>query len=291
MKKLLSAVTLFCTLLILAQSKTNLSHGIIITVLNDSIAFKDLTWDKNNKANFLNNQNNIMENLYDNSIKEILDVETNDPLYLRISGLINPLPSKPISREKIEYKNGIYTTKQDFINNKPTENIPLKKVTLYGIEKKEVDDEVPDCFFLKKDGKKLKNVFAVVYNDNLYFNIAAILSNRNKTDRAQGSDFPNSFVKVSIAGGNYLYMEAILANNWEKGLGYGLGGVAGSVIATGSNHEKGIVWDYKNQEFNIFKNCADYNEFIKELSPDSVQVCTKNQPDLIQIRNAIKAIK
>ena len=45
---------------------------------------------------------------------------------------------------------------------------------------------------------KLKNVFAVVHNGYLYFNIAAILVNRNKNDRAQTSDFPNSYTKVIL---------------------------------------------------------------------------------------------
>jgi hypothetical protein len=111
---------------------------------------------------------------------------------------------------------------------------------------------------------KLKNVFAVVHNGYLYFNIAAILVNRNKNDRAQTSDFPNSYTKVILGRKLPLY-RGDLANVWAKGLAYSAGAAGGAVAST-LNTGKGIVWDFKNQEFNIFKNCTDYNDFIKDKS-------------------------
>ena len=54
---------------------------------------------------------------------------------------------------------------------------------------------------------------------------------------------------------------------------------------------KGIVWDIKNQEFNIFKNCKDYNDFIKDKYPEGVQQCENQQPDMLLVRKAIEKIK
>lgn len=191
------------------------------------------------------------------------------------------------------YPNGVYATKEDFLNKTPTnseEIIPkevadLEKSVLYGI---------PDeCFFyfLQSD-KKIKNSFAVSYRGRLYFGIGAILNNRNKTDRAQSNDHPNSFVRVRSFGENYYYSEADLANLWAQGFTVaGAGAIVGGAIANGMVKGKGIVWDIKNKEFNIFKNCQDYNDFIKDKYPEGVQECKNQQPDLILVRKAIEKIK
>lgn len=191
------------------------------------------------------------------------------------------------------YPNGVYTTKEDFLNKipknseelVPKEVVDLDKSILYGI---------PDeCFFyhLQSD-KKIKNAFAVSYRGHLYFQIAAILDNRNKTDRAQSNDHPNSFVRVKSFGENYYYSEAELANFWAQGVAAGVGGVVvGVAVATTMNREKGIVWDIKNKEFNIFKNCQDFNDFIKDKYPEGVQKCESQQPDILLVRKAIEKIK
>ena len=191
------------------------------------------------------------------------------------------------------YPAGIYATKEDFLNKIPTsteelipkEVVDLDKSILYGI---------PDeCFFYNlKTDKKIKNAFAVTYRGNLYFQVGAILDNRNKTDRAQDNDHPNSFVKVRSYGNNYYYLEAELANIWAQGSAvFGAGIIVGGAIANGMIKGKGIVWDVKNQEFNIFKNCQDYNDFIKDKYADGIQECDKQQPDMVRVRNAIEKIK
>ena len=191
------------------------------------------------------------------------------------------------------YPAGIYVTKEDFLNKIPTsseeiipkEVVDLDKSVLYGI---------PDeCFFyyLQSD-KKIKNAFAVTYRGNLYFQVGAILENRNKTDRAQDNDHPNSFVKVRSYGENYYYLEAELANLWAQGAAAGVGGaIIGYAVANTMIKGKGIVWDIKNQEFNIFKNCKDYNDFIKDKYPEGVQQCENQQPDMLLVRKAIEKIK
>ena len=291
MKQLLTLGALLLFISVFSQEKKNYKEGIIITATNESIAFKDLTWDKNGKAHYLNAKNKEMEELYDNSIKSIEEVSESDPKFTSITGEnFSPASSTAIIN-KTDFPEGVYATKEDFIKKTPSKKQELSKKGLIGFTKELVDDNVSECFFYdSRTDKKLKDVFAVVYHGSLYFGVAAILTNRNKTDRAQTSDFPNSFVKVLFGGDNYIYTEVPLANAWAKGLAYNAG-VAGSIMAGTLNTGKGIVWDYKNQEFNIFKNCQDYNDFIKDKLPDGVQKCPKQQPDNNEVRRAIDIIK
>lgn len=192
------------------------------------------------------------------------------------------------------YPNGVYFTKEDFLNKKASNSsYELFAKEVDGIEKERIYGIPDECFFYYfSNDKKIKDVFAVSYRGQLYFQINAILKNRNKIDRAQDNDHPNSFVRVKIYGVNYYYFEADLANIWAQGASVGAFGIIiGSAVATTLDNLKGIVWDIKNKEFNIFKNCSDYNEFIKDKYPEGIQECKKQQPDIELIRKAIEKIK
>ena len=65
----------------------------------------------------------------------------------------------------------------------------------------------------------------------------------------------------------------------------------GGIIAGDLIKGKGIVWDFKNKEFNIFKNCKDYNKFIKEKSPNDIQKCKNNYPNMFEVRKTIDKLK
>ena len=191
------------------------------------------------------------------------------------------------------YPAGIYLTKEDFLNKIPKSTEELVPKEVVDIDKSVLYGTPNECFFydLQTD-KKVKNAFAVSYRGHLYFQISAILDNRNKTDRAQSNDHPNSFVRVRSFGNNYYYSEAELANLWAQGVAAGVGGVVvGVAVANSLITGKGIVWDIKNKEFNIFKNCQDYNDFIKDKYPEGLQQCKNQQPDMLEVRKAIEKIK
>lgn len=189
------------------------------------------------------------------------------------------------------YPTGVYKTKEEFIARKPsvTDSIEARELSF----DRETVNYIPhNCYFYTPDNKKIRNVFAVSYKGHLYFQIKAILNNRNKTDRAQGNDLPNSFVRVLMGGDNYLYTEAILANIWAQGVAYGaVGGAVGAGIAQDMKNDKGVVWDYKNAEFNIFKNCKDFNAFIQPLNPALTINCDTQQPEQKAVRNAVWKVK
>lgn len=189
------------------------------------------------------------------------------------------------------YPEGVYLSKEDFINKTPSPSHEVYPVSLFGREKLPKIMKVHNCYFLdRKNSKKVKNVFAVSYNGGLYFQIRAILKNRNKNDKAQSSNYPNSFVRTIMGGENYLYTEAELVNKWAAGAAVNFG-AAGGAISQDLIKGKGIVWDFKNQEFNIFKSCKDYNEFIEDKLATAVQDCKEHEPDMLEVRKAISEIK
>src|SRR5690606_6317866 len=106
--------------------------------------------------------------------------------------------------------------KEDFINKTPSNELIL----LGDKNEPYRDDNIVVCkepfFYYKETQKKIRNVFAVSHNGFLYFQIKAILNNRNKTDRAQRNDYPQSFVRVKSGGENYYYTESELVNLWAE---------------------------------------------------------------------------
>ena len=195
---------------------------------------------------------------------------------------------------KANYPDGIYYTKEDFINKTPNENPKIFAKDLTDYEDEVLESIEDHCYFYYKvSEKKMKKVFAVSYQGYLYFQIKAVIaiSNRNKNDNAQTNDLPHSFTRVTKGGDNYFYAEMNLANIWAQGAAFGVGGASGYIMAKDMINTKGIVWDFKNKEFNIFKNCKDYNRFIEKIHPESVQKCENQQPDITEIRKTIDIIK
>ncbi|MCT4602146.1 MAG: hypothetical protein N4A59_04445 [Marinifilum sp.] len=192
---------------------------------------------------------------------------------------------------KPNYPEGIYVTKKDFINKSPSSFEKIISISQFK-NQDSLEDSIYHCcyFYYLKDKKKVKNVFAISFKKHLFFQTKAILKNRNKFDRAQSTNYHNTFVRVIMGGNNYLYTEAELVNQWAAGAAANFG-VAGGVILNDIIRGKGIVWDFKNNEFNIFKSCKDYNKFIKDKYPNGVQEVVKHQPNMLEVRKAIEIIK
>jgi len=277
----------------MAQNNAPLKEGVIVLYFDDMCGFTDLQFVGSNVV-----YTNIITNK--RMLKPLTDVQRidDDSQKTVYRGPAKERPAAPKPEPVVYndtlfrpgYPEGVYFTKETFLAKRPALVAIIPK-GLVGIEKPTLTTIEHACFFYNFS-EKLTDVFAVSYKGNLYFSIKAILGNRNKTDRAQASNFENAFVRVILGGQNYFYTEADLSNAWAQGFAYGaIGGVAGAALAKSFTYGKGIVWDFKNSEFNIFKNCTDYNAFIKPLFPAGVQVCKDNQPGLYKVRDAIDKIK
>jgi len=218
-------------------------------------------------------------------------------LILFYFGLSHALGQQSIYQSR--FPDGIYRTKDDFIKRTPSEFIQLTidKIRLVN----DSDSLARRCFFKEKDSnKRVKKVFAISYNGQLYFSNWAILDNKAKSDKSVSPvESMNSFVRVQIGGGNFLYAEGTFLNPWQVGFSAGgVGGIIGSELGNAIDKSyptttfggTGVVWDIKKEEFNIFRNCSDFNEFIEN---DSVEIidCGKKIFELKQIREIINKIK
>jgi hypothetical protein len=191
---------------------------------------------------------------------------------------------------RANYPEGVYMTKEDFLNKKPV----IRKVwpiNVTGLDNKVQPTGVHSCYFYGSDLRKIPDAFAVSHQGHLYFQLKAIFKNCNEDDGNETSNFAGSFVRVIIGGANYLYTEAPLANVWAQGFGYGVGGAIGGAIAQSKIQGKGIVWDFKKQEFNIFRNCKDYNDFIGWQYTAGALDCKDKKQNPYKVRKAIDAIK
>lgn len=317
--KLVFAFLLLCSINCFSQTVLA-PKGIITLADNQKIAFNNVRLE-NGKFVFFDVKSGTETSLSIGEIKYIED-ERNSKVFtnktvvdrtreadLKYEAEQKRLAIEETSRKEAEFKrkleeektalalglfpNGVYLTKEDFLNKKPNNQEELIAKDIEGLEKERIYGIPDQCFFyfLQSD-KKVKNAFAVSYRGRLYFQINAILSNRNKTDRSQDNDHPNAFVKVQYYGENYYYMEAELANIWAQvGAVAAAGVVVGGAIAGSMGNGKGVVWDIKNKEFNIFKNCEDFNDFIKDKYPAGIQVCENHQPNMAAVRSAIEKIK
>jgi hypothetical protein len=270
--------------------KKFIKSGIITLKNGNEKTFINLYY-KANMVTYTNIETLNKENLLFNFIKGIEEKELDNIDEINEKEHDNKLTTKKSKDNlfKPNYPEGVYFTKQDFINKKPNDTLKVVPKSVMGKRKNILQLISHNCmFYYSHNDKKVKKVFAISYKGHLYFQLLAILKNRNKTDRAQTTNFPNSFVRVMDGGNNYFYTEVDLANQWAQGFLYN---VASGVFADDVIYGKGVVWDIKKEEFNIFKNCKDYNIFISEIYPEGVQKCEKQQPDILDIRQTISKIK
>ncbi len=210
------------------------------------------------------------------------------------------------SGQQMTYKSqipeGLYKTKEDFLRQIPSDNFQLiiDKIKLVD----DSDSLARRCFFIEKDSnKRVKKVFAICHNGYIYFSNKAILDNKNKNDKSVSPvESKNSFIRVLIGGENFLYAEGAFFNPWQSGISSGVAGGVGGIVGSelGEAIEKsypqttfggtGIVWDVKNEEFNIFRNCSDFNDFIDSYSIEKID-CEMQEFELTQIREIINRIK
>ena len=285
MKKISLVLILFPALLF-SQLDKSIENGFLINALNETVKFKKLRWEKD-KAIYTNSESNQVETLYETSIKSIEKIEEtldekekNDKKTGILDGV--GLEASPF---KTLLPDGVYLKKEDFISGTPSKTTKTTPKGLYGLTKPIVEDGSSYCFFYDENDKKIINGFAIVHKGFLYFRMSEVLKNKNKNDKALSTENINAFTKVYFGNEQYLYTEAKLGNPWEKGLNANLG-----LPTSMADSLKPIIWDSQNSEFNIIKNCGDFNEFIKEKLPSDVITCSDKKVDINIVRLAIQKL-
>jgi hypothetical protein len=204
---------------------------------------------------------------------------------------VGSIPANNYMYSITDYSEGFYVTLEDFINKKTTKLNPVERRTIVGLEKKLIHkNSIVDHVFLYTiaDQTKLTGVFAVSLNGNLYVQQKNFRKYAVKGDKSEEGDNPNSYHRV-LQAGKFLYLEAELANGWSKGLAYGSGGAIGGVIGSSMNRLKGIVFDINKKEFNVLKDCKDFNEFLTSYQVENVK-CENKKIDIITVRENINKI-
>jgi len=213
------------------------------------------------------------------------------------------------STYKLSFPEGQYRTKEDFIKKSPSEflQLTIDKIRLVT----DSDSLARRCFFIERDtNKRVKKVFAISHNGQLYFSNWAIQDNKAKSDKSISPvESMNSYVRVIIGGENFLYVEGAFINIWQSALSGGIsnamgvefgivGGIVGNEVGKAIDKSypittfggTGIVWDIKKEEFNIFRNCSDFNDFVENYPVEKTD-CGKQVFELKQIREIIDKIK
>jgi hypothetical protein len=192
-----------------------------------------------------------------------------------------------------DYPEGLYYDMKDFNEKIPNQIIKLERKTVEmnrKIHKDSLKDQVNFYSIDKKKGK-IMNVFAISFENNLYFGQKFLKTFSKYDNRFQNSE-TNSFLRV-LKDGNFFYLEDFVydqsAMSTSAALGYGLvGGLAAAIIISNSTNINGVI--YENQEFDSLKNCEKFNTILKEKKSIEIIDCDKSKLDNIIIRKLIDKI-
>lgn len=188
------------------------------------------------------------------------------------------------------YPDGVYLSKESFMLKTPKEShiIPVFRK---GRRVTKVDTIPQVCDFIYTSSEDIvKNCFAVSYKGYLYFRSGAMVKYKSKNDRAETVRAPNTFSRVLMGGKRFFYTEYEFVNQWAAGFAAN-GGAVGGTMYNSLFDQKGVVWDFQKQEFDIFKSCKNYNLFLEELKSESKMDCKGgNRPKLVDVRAFIKKV-
>lgn len=217
----------------------------------------------------------------------------NENLNVRTTDLINEnvIPASFKGEFRPNYPDGIYLSKESFKLKTPqkSEIIPVLRKGRSVIQ----IDSIPQvCDFIYVSSNDIvTNCFAVSYRGFLYFRSGVMVKYKSKNDKAESVREANTFARVIMGGEHFYYTEYEFVNQWSAGLAANAGAV-GSAMYNGLYDQKGVVWDFKKEEFDIFKSCKNYNLFLEVHDKSNIKNCKGgSRPNLNDVRSLIKRIK
>ena len=148
-------------------------------------------------------------------------------------------------------------------------------------------------YVIKTDrkNKRLKNAFAVRIDGEMYYDQYEITRYLSKGDRLPPPGTNSHFLKVTSQG-TYDYLEWSEGGNNGPGIGIGSGGFGtgigiGTSLGLGKKKVTGLIYDPQRFEFNVFRNCKDFNEFLADRHPDLSYECKKKKLPIEKVREVI----
>lgn len=236
-------------------------NGYIVTKNDDKI-YVSAVKEVDDQLYYLNSENNSIEMLYNDSIKERnFDEVVYNPVAVKTESNITTHPE------------GIYTTSEDFKNINPS---PIEKL------KMTVSSDSIAYRFTDSNDKNIKKVFALSYKGNLYFNIKSLMKKFDDKSKGQAWDGGNYFLRAVEIGG-YIFMEDYFTSN-AAGI---LGGISGGLAA---RRIKGIIYDEKNDSFRLFRNYKEFGEFIQENFPDKYYLVEREDKPKVSEVEKVKSV-
>ena len=162
-----------------------------------------------------------------------------------------------------DYLEGVYLTFDDFLAKNASTLPKLERRHISGNQRIHRDSIVNHLFFYNVPAfDKYSDAAVISFNGQLYIRQRDILKYARKGDRNEAGHNPRSYHRV-ISDGKQLYLEGDFSNQWARGAAAGLG-PAGGVWAANMDRRKGLVFDFDSKTFDIFKDCENFVEFLKE---------------------------
>ena len=159
------------------------------------------------------------------------------------------------------YPKGIYTTYESFKNRLPNDTL-----TVFEIKTRDTSNAFR--FVNKATNKRLKRNFAISDGMHLYIRIKEVFKHLPRNDKNQSKDDGNFCIKVEEIGSRYLYFEDYFTSKEALILG-------GLAAGASARRLKGIVYDFKTHQFDLFKNAKDFAYFIEKNHPEYVNEISK----------------
>lgn len=201
------------------------------------------------------------------------NLQTNEPAIIR---------QGDIGKFRPNYPDGVYLSIESF-NLRSPQKATLIPVIRRGRQVTKLDTLPDICdFFYESSNDVVSRCFAVSFHGFLYFRSGAITNYLAKNDKNQTVKELNTFSRVLKGGKKFLYTEFNFAkvtynNSWYYGIPY---------------KRKGVVWNIKKQEFDIFKSCKNYNIFLNEQGSNHKVDCKREEfPNLDEVRTFIERVK
>lgn len=192
---------------------------------------------------------------------------------------------------------GVYETIDQYIAKTPID-IKVNSKSHYKAAYYEYANDLVQFFDTSKSEFPMKNVFAVVHNGELYLNVKAIMKNRGEGNGNLSKDIPNTaFLRVKAGTEKYPYVEMPMTKTSSALLAGVAGGLTAGVASIGASAVmagvysgiangivgiaspslmKGIVLDTETREYDIFKNCKDFNSFLEKKNLSKQVDCEKD---------------